>query len=355
MKEQANYTVTGDNNMISILDKNYFCFTGRILEINGSPCLGYTNSSLEFYVKASTSGTKITAQIGTNPAEEIDQARLKVFLDDSSVPENLFILAKETEEFTLAQIDDNELHKITLLKITEVSKSYAQINNIDVINGELLPLPSRMDNRLKAEFIGDSITCGYGVYGAPDAEYHIKDEDGTKAYAYLTAKALDLNARYFSVSGFGALLRWDGDPEGNIPKVYPYTNYFFNKIEKYDFKEFIPDLFIINLGTNDSYHLENEEIRKGFQANYIWLLKFIKSYAPDSKILCICGTMCTNAFQYIEKAVNQAKAEGLAELYTMEFPYHDIINDGMSGGHPTITTHRKNADQLIGKIKEILS
>jgi len=27
----------------------------------------------------------------------------------------------------------------------------------------------------------------------------------------------------------------------------------------------------------------------------------------------------------------------------------------MTGGHPTITTHRKNADQLAGKIKEILS
>lgn len=65
--------------------------------------------------------------------------------------------------------------------------------------------------------------------------------------------------------------------------------------------------------------------------------------------------MCTNVFQYIEKAVNQAKAEGLTELYKMEFPYHDIINDGMAGGHPTITTHRKNADQLAGKIKEILS
>lgn len=51
--------------MISILDKNYFRFSGRILEINGAPCLGYTNSSLEFYVKASNSGTRITAQIGT--------------------------------------------------------------------------------------------------------------------------------------------------------------------------------------------------------------------------------------------------------------------------------------------------
>lgn len=340
--------------MITTLDENYFRFSGRILELNGAPCLSYTNSSLEFYVKASKSGTRITAQIGTNLTDEIDQARLKVFLDNSLIPDHLFVLTKESEEFTLAQLEDNELHKITLIKITEASKSYAQINCINVMNGELLPLPTREDNRLKVEFIGDSITCGYGVYGAPEAEYHIKDEDGTMAYSYLTARELNLNARYFSISGYGVLLQWDGNPEGYISKVYPYTNYFINRTEKYNLKEFIPDLFIINLGTNDSYHLNKEEVQKGFHTNYIELLKFLKSYAPDSKILCVCGTMCTNAFQYIDKAVDQAKAEGLTELYTMEFPYHDIINDGIAGGHPTITTHQKNAAQLVGKLKEIL-
>lgn len=48
------------------------------------------------------------------------------------------------------------------------------------------------------EFIGDSITCGYGV-DDPDKEHHFKTatEDVTKAYAYKTALAL--NADYSMV------------------------------------------------------------------------------------------------------------------------------------------------------------
>ncbi|QHQ62523.1 hypothetical protein Ana3638_18465 [Anaerocolumna sedimenticola] len=341
-------------NMICILDKNYFRFSGRILEKNGAPCLGFTNSMVEFYIK-STGKTFVKANIGTNKTDVIDRARLKVFIDDSKEASNLIVLEQEMDsEFTLATFADEKIHKITLIKITEASKSYAKINDIFVNGGELIPFQEKEDNRSKIEFIGDSITCGYGVYGAPDAEYDIKDEDGTVAYAYLAAKELNLNARYFSVSGFGVLLKWDGDPEGNIPKVYPYTNYFFNKNEKYDFSEFIPDLLVINLGTNDSTHLVKEEVQKGFISNYIGLLKFIKSYAPDSKILCICGTMCTNAFPFIEKAVEQAKKEGLTDLYTMEQPYHDILRDGMAGGHPSLITHQKSAKQLVSKLKEIM-
>lgn len=339
--------------MIPILNKNYFHFTGRILEIDGAPSMGFTNSTLEFYVKASDN-TKITALIGTNPCAEIDQARLNVLLDNSDTPSRQIVLSKEMEEFTLAELNDNSVHKITLIKITEASKSYAQVKNVNIENGELLPYKRKEGKRLKAEFIGDSITCGFGIYGAPDAEYHIKDEDGTKSYAYFAAKDLNLDARYFSVSGFGVYIQWDGDLEGNIPKVYPYTNYFFNKTEKYDFNEFIPDVFVINLGTNDSGHLHKEEVQKGFVSNYVRLLKFLKSYAPDSKILCVCGTLCTNVFEYIEQAVNQAKSEGLTDIYTMEFPYHDVEKDGIAAGHPTIATHRKDADRLVAKLKEIL-
>jgi hypothetical protein len=341
--------------MIGILDENYFKYSGRILEKDGAAYLGFTNSKVEFYVKGNNSQLKITADIGTTNNGEENEARLKVYVDDADKEENLLILSKESAVYTLAELKDTKIHKITLIKITEAAMSYARLNSILVTDGDLVKLPTIEDNRIKVEFLGDSITCGYGVYGEPNSEYHISEEDGMVTYASLTAKELNLNARYFSVSGYGVFVKYDGDPEGIIPKVYPYTNYFVDETIKYDFKDFIPAIFVINLGTNDSGHLDKEDIQKGFISNYAALLHFLKSYAPQSKILCICGTLCTTAFAFIEKAVKQVTEAGLKDIYTMELPYHDVETDGLASGHPTIATHKKDAKRLTEKIKEIMS
>lgn len=341
--------------MISILDKTYFRYAGRILEKDESAYLGFTNSSVEFYVKSNSNDKSvIIANIGTKLNGEVNEARLKVFLDDSK-EESLLILNEELNDYTLATLTDNEIHKITIIKITEASMSYAKLNHITIKGGEILPLKPIVDNRMKVEFIGDSITCGYGVYGTPNSEFHIKEEDGLLSYAALTAKSLNANARYFCVSGFGVYVKYDGDPEGIIPKVYPYTNYFIDENEYYDFNEFVPDLVVINLGTNDSGHLHNEDIQQGFISNYLKLLKYIKSNAPNVKILCTCGTLCTNAFAFVQEAVNLALRAGLDNVYTFELPYHDVEHDSMASGHPSIITHQKDAERLSGKIKEIMN
>jgi hypothetical protein len=341
--------------MISILDKKYFRYSGRILEKENSAYLGFTNSTIEFYVKCkSKDKSVITASIGTERNGEVNDARLKVYIDDSR-EESLLVLNKEINDYTLATLTDNETHKITIIKITEASMSYAKLNNITIEGGEILPLEPVDEKRMKVEFIGDSITCGYGVYGAPNSEFHIKEEDGMLSYASIVSQSLNLNARYFSVSGYGVFVKYDGDPEGIIPKVYPYTNYFIDEKEFYDFNEFIPDLVVINLGTNDSGHLHKEEIQKGFTTNYINLIKYIKSNAPNTKVLCTCGTLCTNAFPFVQKAVNQALNDGIRDLYTFELPYHDVEHDGMASGHPSIITHQKDAERLSAIIKDIMN
>lgn len=341
--------------MIGILDKNYFRYYGRILEKDGAAYLGFTNSKVEFYVKGDGINTEITANIGTKNNGEENEARLKIFIDDAEKDEAALVLSKESAEYPIAAFQDSDIHKISIIKITEAAMSYAQLNDITVKGGELIHLPDEEAFRAKIEFLGDSITCGFGVYGEPNSEYHIREEDGLVTYAAYTAKELNLDARYFSVSGFGVYTKYDGDLEGIVPKVYPYTNYFVDETIKYDFKDFIPDIFVINLGTNDSGHLDKEEIQKGFISNYVNLLKFLKSYAPQSKILCICGTLCSNAFAFVEKSVNLAMEEGLRDIFTLELPYHNVEVDGMASGHPSIATHKKDGQRLTEKIKEIMN
>lgn len=341
--------------MVSVLDKNYFRYSGRILEKDNSAYLGFTNSKVEFFMKGNSSkNCGVAAHIETKQNGEENEARLKVFIDESDVPAAILILHEESKDYLIFTFDDNEIHKITIIKITEAAMSYAKLTSVTISEGELISLPPLEEKKLKVEFIGDSITCGYGVYGDPESEYHIKDEDGMVTYAALAANVLDLDARYTCVSGYGMYIKYDGDLEGTLPKIYPYTNFFVDEKEKYDFSEFIPDLFVINLGTNDCNHLNKEEVQKGFVSTYVDFLKLLKSYAPKSKILCVCGTLCTSAFNYIDSAVKLAKESGLTDLYSYEFPFMDIEKDGIASGHPSLITHRKDAQRLVVKIKEIM-
>lgn len=342
--------------MIHILNKNYFRYYGRILEKDQTACLGYTNSQIDFFVKSDAHKTaEITALIETECVEEANYARLKIMIDDVFIENNPIVIDKPYNTYKLCQISDHEVHKISIIKISEVQMSNAVFHNIIVTNGSLVPLPLETDNRMKVEFIGDSITCGYGVYGEPDSEFHIREEDGLASYAAFTAKELNFNARYFSVSGYGVCMEYTGDREGRIPRVYPYTNWWMDKEAKYDFNEFIPELLVLNIGTNDSQHLQETGVADEFVEHYVAFLKFLKNVYPNAKIVCICGTLCTESYEYIEKACNIARNEGLQDIYSFELPFHNVEEDGMASGHPSIQTHKKDAKRLVEYLKKLLA
>lgn len=341
--------------MIHIYDKNYYRYYGRILEKDNMVYLGYTNSAVEFYVQGNGKNTaSITARIGSDVENQPDWTRLKIYVDDRLYREEPIVLDERSKNYNIASFQDGEIHKITIIKITEAQMSYAELQEIQVHNGTLLPLPLEDDNRIKVEFIGDSITCGYGVLGAPYSEFHIREEDGELSYAALTAKELNLNARYTSVSGYGVYCDYTGNTEGTLPKVYPYTNYWVDGSAEYDFQDFIPELIVINLGTNDSKFLNDTAIQNCFIDHYIDFIKFIRSKYPGAKILCICGTLCTEVYPFVKKACDTLTAEDYTGLYCMEQPFHDVKKDGQASEHPSFKTHQKDARQLIAKIKEII-
>lgn len=345
--------------MPHILDKNYFRYNGRILMKEDTAFLGFTNSSIEFYVKRdgdcdSSKETLVTAQISSNSEIEVNQARLKVYVDGELAPIEPIVLDAPYKTYPIVTLNDGNPHRITIIKVTEAQMSYAQFHAIKVDNGSILPLPAQPDTRLKAEFIGDSITCGYGVLGEPHSEFHIREEDGELSYAALTSKELNLNARYTGVSGYGVYCEYTGNTKGTLPYVYPYTNYWVDQETLYDFHEFTPELVVLNLGTNDSRFLGDPSIQEKFIICYMDFLKLIRSKYPDAKLLCICGTLCTEAFPLIQKACDYLTDHGFKELYTLELPYHNVEEDGQASEHPSLKTHQKDAARLIKKIKEII-
>ena len=118
--------------------------------------------------------------------------------------------------------------------------------------------------RLLIEYIGDSITCGYGVEGklSPEDHYTTATENCTKAYAYLSAGLLDADCRLVSKSGSGIISGYTGDGIRNtmnlLAPVYDRVGCSWAPFEDGVFPADVarngdvePDITVINLGTND--------------------------------------------------------------------------------------------------------
>lgn len=334
----------------NVMDETLFQYEGRILKKDKACYLGYTNSYVRFYAK----GGSVRANLISNISEAVNMAGLSVYLDDGEEPVNRIVVDREQGWYELIKLPDDMEHLVTVVKVTEAAMSYVGITALEVIDGELLEREFPTRPELKLEFIGDSITCGYGVLGTPDSQYTLREEDGTFAYGNVAAKLLNARARYVSASGYGAYVEYTGDVDGNVPKLYPYINWFVDRTALYDYKEYVPDVVIINLGTNDSGHIHKTQIQEGFVKAYSDFIRLIKTAYPDTKVLCVCGTLCDIMFPWIEKAIQACQNEGIDGICMRKLPYHNVEEDGMASGHPSRITHEKDGARVAGFIKDIL-
>lgn len=91
-----------------------------------------------------------------------------------------------------------------VIKLSESCNSTIGIKDINVVSENGIH-PSKNKTH-KIEFIGDSITCGYGVDAKDQNESFKTDtEDFSKTYAYKTAEALDADYSVVSYSGYGVV------------------------------------------------------------------------------------------------------------------------------------------------------
>jgi len=346
---------------IEELKQGYVSLEGRILEKDEMYYLGFTNSSMTFTVRGtvteemtvagdSAGGMKVKTEIHTQEGAEVNEAGLRIYVDGVKTKE--IVVKHETTDYEIAELSDGDLHTIRVVKITEAAMSYAAVKKIEIENGELVKQPDQEDTRTKVEFIGDSITCGYGVLGEPESEYTIREEDGELCYAAFMSKEMNWNASWISASGYGMYQDYEEQPENNVPKLYPYVNWFVDSTIRMNYADFEPEFIFINLGTNDCNYFHKESGLQGYIKAYQDFLWVLRKAHPQAKIICTIGTECETAYPHILTAVEAVRAEGFDGVYTYELPYHNVELDGIASGHPTEATHRKDARRLLDYMKQ---
>lgn len=227
---------------------------------------------------------------------------------------------------------------------------------------------STLSKKLKIEFIGDSITCGYGIEGIHEKDvFKTSQERADKSYAFLTARKLNAEFNFVSWSGIGLISKYVDEsvdvPDTSItmPLLWPYTDKSLSlrlglKPELWDETRFSPDIVVINLGTNDASFVRGKENRRLLYVNALRVfIEQVHARSPKAKICCCLGVMGQDLCKSVKDAVNLFKKDfpGV-KIIDVKLPLQNEEKDGVgTDWHPSYKSHKKTADFLVKKLSEL--
>ncbi len=165
-------------------DKEHVRPIGRSIFRDGIRYLSWSCSAVEFVFTGRTVSAEIwTDWVRDEPWKTMFQPQAAVFIDGEL--SRRFAVSAETKNYPIFESDSVKTVKIRIVKLSEAAFNKIGIASISS-DGELRPTkpPAR-----RMEFIGDSITCGFGIEGkSAEERFSTKTENPCKTYAALTAE-----------------------------------------------------------------------------------------------------------------------------------------------------------------------
>ena len=194
-------------------------------------------------------------------------------------------------------------HTVRMQKRTEGEQGRTTIHAFLLDRGgRLLPAASAPGRHI--EFIGNSLTCGYGTEGlSKDEPFKPQTENCNKAYACIIARYFGADYTLIAHSGRGAARNYgDKNTTSQNTMADRIANTFDEAAEPaWDFaaSPYRPDLVVINLGSNDFSTLPHPS-RDEFAAAYTRILQTLRgAYGDEMPILCVAPRVSEPAFTYI--------------------------------------------------------
>lgn len=253
-----------------------------------------------------------------------------------------------------------QVHNVQIYKRTEGNQGTGTFKGILLSeNGEMLPwkeIPVR-----KIEFIGNSITCGYGTEGlSKDEHFKLSTENNYQSYASIMARAFNADYHIVAHSGEGVVRNYGYkekvSPTGTMPVRF---NRLYDEKESpiWNFKQWKPDLVVINLGTND-FTTQPYPDKAVFKSGYEKLINEVRKQYGDLPIFCIVGPMIDEpCYSYVKEMVEDFRTVYQKKnVYFIGIPTYltNPEKDLGSDYHPNYQGQRKMAAHVLPAISSVL-
>lgn len=299
-------------------------------------------------------GTSVRAKFLTDWEEGNYEGYLLVRVDFKTVTasEKILKIDRSGAFYSLANGLEAGRHTVEVYRITECQYASVGLKQL-LCDGSFLSPPSS-PVRPRIEFIGDSITCGFGILSAdPQEKFSTALEHGMLTFAALTAQELNCDFQVFSVSGWAI----NQSPFGGcLPSIYDKLDAFHDKTERaWSFAEHPVDMVVLGLGTNDSNWTGSDTERlDAFEKQYSEFLGVLRERYPYASIVCVLGSLIEVGHPIIKKVQQAIAQRHDCHISFLTFKRAMENNGEIGCSHPNLIKHREMADTLKAKIQNEL-
>ncbi|MCR6637560.1 MAG: polysaccharide deacetylase family protein [Sporocytophaga sp.] len=352
---QAQVTIDADHP-----DINYW---GRV-DFTNSKAPAFEFSGVT--IRAKFTGTSIKAKFQDYGAHGATTTNYFYRIIDGGTPQKFEVLAG-SNTYSIATGLSAGSHTVELIKLTEAAVGKSAFQGFVLDGGAtLLPLS---EPSCEIEFIGNSITCGYGnevnilASGNPTTGFHSANENNYNAWGYITARNLGMKYRAVCYSGRGIYRNNNASTTGTLPGIYDRIFPDNASSPVWNHASHHPNYIVINLGTNDFFpDPANPVNQETFESTYVNFVKRLKGYHPDAVIILSAGVMMSDGYPvgaqqwtrirtYVKNVVNTLKSSQYQHVYYYEMsPQNEPYGEDW---HPSTATHISMASGLTAFINSL--
>lgn len=303
-------------------------------------------------LRSSWSGSSLTTTFqGTGIAVTFDASSdatdYEVIVDGQRRAENKIELTKGEKSYPVVSGLPAGKHTVTVHRRTEASTGATVFKGFTVTGGALVATPSPFAHRI--EFVGDSITCGYGTECKTASEaFSTKTENHWLTFGAGASRALAADAHFVAWSGKGMYANYGNDQSPRMPELFPRT--FGNEATPtWDFDSWKPDVVVINLGTNDwNGGVNTAPEIETFKTTYRAFIDKIAGYYPGVVIFGVGNAVVGKSHTDAVKAI----MDGYGSPSRRYILFSVKSAEGQGCYHPSAATHARWSDELAAAIKE---
>lgn len=239
-------------------------------------------------------------------------------------------------------------HEVRLVKRTEPFVGTTTIRGFETPGGRLLAAKPK---KRHLEFVGDSITCGYGNEGASQNErFAPATENAYESYASLAGRMVDADV---------TLIAWSGRkmwPDNTMPEIYDRV-LPTGEEPRWGFGGPAPEAVVVNLATND-FGRENPE-EGAWTGAYEAFVRRVWSHYPKAHVVVAFGGMLSDDYPQGHRVLSTVRGDLTRLVARMHDPRLSLVEfdpqrmeDGIGADwHPSVKTDAKMAARLAGVLK----
>ncbi len=319
------------------LNSSHIAYLGRVAPTEKIARMEWPGTGFEIAVRGGTVKANLSgiAKKASNPMY------VAIYVDGERTQK--IELKKGTNEwYTLADnLPTDRVTTVRVVKLNEGTHGSIELQGLKVDGTLENPtLPNR-----RIIWIGDSISCGFGVLGQTSTEaFSTRTQDITLTYGWLLSDVFNAQRHIIAASGHGVATANTGSTTDQlIPLLYSQTG--FTNTTLWNHSQYQPDLIVVNLGTNDAVGKTTaDRLREGVRS----FVTQLKTAHPSATIVWVYGFMRDDFADDIKQEV-EALGGHFLKAYTIEEG-----EDMGSRYHPSDDAHAKLAQNLEPQLRSIM-